>query len=142
MLPLQNSGEVFLYPVNPFLLSSLFVSGKNRTYLFMFTNIKSKLLYQLKDSLQSSLDRFKSLYYKKGFEYLERSERIIHILKKIDAKIGLDNTKSLEEFQSILNIQEEIEEFLIVNKKELRDEYIQFQVNVKIKNYLESGKIN
>jgi thermostable 8-oxoguanine DNA glycosylase len=108
----------------------------------MISNIKNKLLLHLQESMQNSLDRFKSLYYQKGLEYLEKSERIVLLLNKIDNKYNFENFHNEVIFQKIQSIQNEIDTFLIDMKQETRDEFIYFQVNTKLKKYLAGGKFN
>ncbi len=108
----------------------------------MFSNIKIKLLYHLQEAMQNSLDRFKSLYYEKGYEYLEKSERIVLLLNKIDNKYNYENFHNEDIFQKIQAIQDEIDTFLIDMKQATRDEFIYFQVNTKLKKYLSGGQIN
>jgi transcriptional regulator len=108
----------------------------------MISDIKNKLLLHLQESMQNSLDRFKSLYYKKGLEYLEKSERILLLLNRIDSKYNFENFHNEEFFQNIQSIQNEIDTFLIEMKQETRDEFIYIQVNTKLKKYLSGGKFN
>jgi len=108
----------------------------------MFSNIKNKLLSNLQESMQNSLDRFKSLYYEKGFDYLEKSERIVLILNRIEKKYNLEDKPYDELYHKIKTIQNEIDALLVEMKKEMREEFIHFQVNSKLKKYLSGGQIN
>ena len=108
----------------------------------MFSNIKIKLLSNLQETMQNSLDRFKSLYYEKGFEYLEKSERIVLVLGRIEKNYNLEDKPYDKLYQKIKTIQNEIDALLVEMKKEMRDEYIHFQVNSKLKKYLSGGQIN
>ncbi len=108
----------------------------------MFYNIKNKLILQLQDSMQSSLDRFKSLYYEKGFEYLEYSERIVELLNRIDNKYYFEDMPYEELYLKIKTIHDEIDLFLIEMKQDTKEEFIHFQVNTQLKKFLSGGQFN
>lgn len=82
------------------------------------------------------------MYYSKGFEYLEYSERIVLLLNRIENKYNFANPHYEELYLKIKSMHDEIDAFLIEMKQETKEEFINFQVNSQLKKFLSSGQIN
>jgi hypothetical protein len=103
---------------------------------------KTNLLLALRKSLEVCLQKLKTLQESRGWEEMERSERISKILSRMDRLYPiLVSSEFLPLVEECQTLQEQLDQWLHLKQAEIQSEWISTEIQRKLNRYLFDGTI-
>ncbi len=103
---------------------------------------KTNLLLALKKSLEACLLKMNTLQESRGWEELDRSERISKIISRMDHLYPiLASSEFLPLVEECQILQEQLDQWLHLRQREVQSEWISTEIQRKLNRYLYDGTI-
>ena len=106
----------------------------------MNSDLPSKLISLLKESLSSSLDRLRSDSVSRGIFYLNKAERVVGILQKLQNKNKFKLSDFAPTYREINQLQISIQSILEEDREIARKEIIQLELKKDLRIFLMGEK--